>query len=229
MSNEDTKKADSKAKSGGKAAAGKAGASKKAAPATPATKPSGAPRTPTLLARYRKDVIGELMKEFSYSNVNEVPQVKKITLNFGVGSEATSDPNVVKQAVSELTDLSGQRAVATKAKKAIANFKLRAGQPIGAMVTLRGARMWDFLLRLLNLALPRTRDFKGVSNKAFDGRGDYTLGLKEQSIFAELPYEKTPKIRGLNVTISTSATSDAEGLALLKHLGMPFRQEAARS
>ena len=212
---------------GAKAAGSKAPGAKKPAAAKP-VKREGPAELPALLVRYRSDIIPALMKEFGFANVNQVPKVQKVTINFGLG-EATGDPNVIKTTLAELTDLAGQKAVATKAKKAIANFKLRAGQPIGVMVTLRRQRMWDFLLRLMSIAIPRIRDFKGVSNKAFDGRGNYSLGLKEQSSFLELSYERITKVRGLNITITTSANNDAEGKALLGHLGMPFRQETARS
>lgn len=184
-----------------------------------------APTVPRLLARYRSDINKALMQEFGYANVSEVPRLLKVTLNFGLG-EATSDPNLVKSAVSELSDITGQRAVATKAKKAIANFKLRAGLPIGAMVTLRRRRMWEFCDRLFNVAMPRIRDFKGTSTKAFDGRGNYTLGLRDQSLFLELSYERIGKLKGMNITFTTTAKTDAEGRALLRQLGMPFRPDS---
>jgi large subunit ribosomal protein L5 len=178
--------------------------------------------TPRLQSRYREEIIAALMKEFGYSNPNQVPRLDKITLNFGLG-EAVTNPNIVKVATEELTSIAGQRAVVTRSKKAIANFKLRAGLPIGCMVTLRRERMWEFLDRLISVAMPRIRDFKGISGKAFDGRGNYSLGLREQIIFPEINYDKVEKIKGLNVTITTTATTDEEGKALLKHLGMPFR------
>ena len=178
--------------------------------------------TPRLQSRYREEIIAALMKEFGYDNPNQVPRLQKITLNFGLG-EAVTNPNIVKTVTEELTALAGQRAVITRSKKAIANFKLRAGLPIGCMVTLRRERMWEFLDRLISVAMPRIRDFKGISGKAFDGRGNYSLGLREQIIFPEVNYDKVEKIKGLNVTITTTATTDEEGKALLKHLGMPFR------
>jgi large subunit ribosomal protein L5 len=178
--------------------------------------------TPRLQSRYREEIIAALMKDFGYENPNQVPRLEKITLNFGLG-EAVTNPNIVKTATEELTSIAGQRAVVTRSKKAIANFKLRAGLPIGCMVTLRRDRMWEFLDRLINVAMPRIRDFKGISGKAFDGRGNYSLGLREQIIFPEINYDKVEKIKGLNVTITTTATTDEEGKALLKHLGMPFR------
>jgi len=214
-----------------KAAPKKAGASKKgtskAAPKGHVAKAAdeAAPTVPRLLARYRTDIGKAMMQEFGYANVSQVPTLTKMTLNFGLG-EATTDPNIVKSAVSELSDITGQRAVATKAKKAIANFKLRAGLPIGAMVTLRGRRMWEFLDRLFNVAMPRIRDFKGTSTKAFDGRGNYTLGLRDQSLFLELSYERIGKLKGMNITFTTTAKTDAEGRALLRHLGMPFRPDS---
>lgn len=214
-----------------KKASKKAGGSKKSTAKAPAKQTAvaadeAAPKVARLQQRYRDDVRRAMMEQFGYANVSQVPGLSKITLNFGLG-EATSDPNLVKAAVGELSDITGQRAVATRAKKAIANFKLRAGLPIGAMVTLRRRRMWEFLDRLLNVAMPRIRDFKGVSNKAFDGRGNYTLGMKDQSPFLELSYERIGKLKGLNVTITTTAQTDAEGRALLKQLGMPFRGESA--
>jgi large subunit ribosomal protein L5 len=152
----------------------------------------------------------------------EIPTIEKITINMGLG-EAVANPNLIKTAVEELTVISGQRAVVTRAKKSIATFKLREGMPIGCMVTLRGQRMWEFLDRLVTVALPRTRDFKGISGKAFDGRGNYTLGLKEQTIFQEIEYDKLDKVKGMNVCFVTSANTDEEGKALLKRLGMPFK------
>lgn len=178
--------------------------------------------TPRLQQRYREEILAVLMKEFGYSNPMQVPHLEKITLNVGLG-EAVGNPNLVNTAVEELSAIAGQRAVITRAKKSIANFKLRAGLAIGCMVTLRRERMWEFLDRLISVAMPRIRDFKGVNGKAFDGRGNYSLGLKEQIIFPEIDYDKVDKIKGFNVTITTSATTDEEGKALLKHLGMPFR------
>jgi large subunit ribosomal protein L5 len=177
---------------------------------------------PRLQKLYREEVAGGLREEFKYKNVMEIPKLEKITINMGLG-EAVSNPNLIKTAVEELTVISGQRAVITRAKKSIATFKLREGMPIGCMVTLRGQRMWEFLDRLVTVALPRTRDFKGISGKAFDGRGNYTLGLKEQTIFQEIEYDKLDKVKGMNVCVVTSANTDEEGKALLKRLGMPFK------
>ena len=179
-------------------------------------------RTPRLLDMYRNQVIAALKEEFEYKNPMQVPKIEKISINIGLG-EAVANPNLIKGAVEELSVLAGQRAVITRAKKSIATFKLREGMPIGCMVTLRGVRMWEFLDRLVTVALPRVRDFKGVSGKAFDGRGNYNLGLKEQLIFQEVNYDKVDKVKGLNVSIITSAETDAEAKSMLKQLGMPFR------
>jgi large subunit ribosomal protein L5 len=176
-----------------------------------------------LKEHYLKSVIPALVKEFGYSNPMAVPKVDKISVNIGLG-EATQNPKLMDGAVSELATITGQRPVVTKAKKSIAAFKLREGMSIGCMVTLRGQRMYEFLDRLVNVALPRVRDFRGVSKKSFDGRGNYTLGLRDQLIFPEIDYNKVEKVKGLNISITTTAKTDAEGLALLKHLGMPFRQ-----
>ena len=177
---------------------------------------------PRLLKKYRDEVASGLNEEFKYKNVMQIPNIEKITINMGLG-EAVANPNLIKTAVEELSIIAGQRAVITRAKKSIATFKLREGMPIGCMVTLRGQRMWEFLDRLVSVALPRTRDFKGISGKAFDGRGNYTLGLKEQTIFQEIEYDKIDKIKGMNVCFVTSANTDEEGKALLKRLGMPFK------
>jgi large subunit ribosomal protein L5 len=176
-----------------------------------------------LREHYRKNVIPALMKEFGYKNIMAVPKLEKISVNVGLG-EATQNPKLLDSAVSELANITGQRPVVTKAKKSVAAFKVRAGMPIGCMVTLRGERMYEFLDRLVSIALPRVRDFRGVSTKSFDGRGNYTLGLKDQLIFPEIDYNKVDKLKGMNVCITTTAKTDAEGLSLLKHLGMPFRQ-----
>jgi large subunit ribosomal protein L5 len=178
---------------------------------------------PRLLTRYRSDVRARLSKEFGYRNVHQVPTVDKIVVNVGVG-EATQNAKLLERAAEELAMITGQKPIIRKARKSIANFKLREGQAIGCMTTLRGHRMWEFLDRLLNVALPRVRDFKGVSPKAFDGRGNYTLGIREQIIFPEVDYDKVEKITGLNVTVCTTARTDAEARALLAHIGMPFRQ-----
>jgi large subunit ribosomal protein L5 len=171
---------------------------------------------------YIKEIVPKLMKDFSYKSVMEVPRIEKIVLNMGLG-EAIQNVKILDSAVDELGVIAGQKAVITKAKKSIATFKLREGMPIGAMVTLRKDRMFEFLDRLLNISLPRVRDFKGLSPKAFDGNGNYSLGVKEQLIFPEINYDKIDKIKGLNITIVTTAKNDEEGRALLKCLGMPFR------
>jgi len=172
--------------------------------------------------KYQKDVVPRLMKEMGYGNVNQVPRLEKVVLNMGLG-EAIQNAKIMDSAVAEITAISGQKPVVTKSRKAIANFKLRENMAIGCMVTLRGERMYEFLDRLLNLALPRVRDFRGVSDRAFDGRGNYSLGVREQIIFPEIDIDKIDKVRGLTVSIVTTARSDAEGRALLQALGMPFR------
>jgi len=174
-----------------------------------------------LREHYTKNVLPELMKEFGYKNIMAVPKIEKISLNIGLG-EATGNPKLMDGAVNELGQIAGQRPVICKAKKSIAAFKLRENMPIGCMVTLRGDRMYEFLDRLINVSLPRVRDFRGISSKAFDGRGNYTLGLKDQLIFPEIDYNKVEKTKGLNICITTTATTDAEGLALLTQMGMPF-------
>ncbi|MCZ6783642.1 MAG: 50S ribosomal protein L5 [Proteobacteria bacterium] len=178
--------------------------------------------TPRLLERYREDVVSKLRTEFQYKNVHQVPRVQKIVVNIGLG-EATQNPKLLERAAEELGAITGQKCVIRKATKSVSNFKLREGQPIGAMVTLRSRRMWEFMDRLLNVALPRVRDFKGLSIKSFDGRGNYTMGIREQIIFPEVDYDKVERITGMNVTVVTSAKTDGEGKALLEHLGMPFR------
>jgi large subunit ribosomal protein L5 len=178
---------------------------------------------PRLKKRYANDVIPALMRQFNYTNKMQVPRVTKVTVNMGLG-EATQNAKLIESGLLEVTALTGQKPVVTRARKSIATFKLRGGQPIGVMVTLRRDRMWEFLDRLVTFALPRVRDFKGVSPKAFDGQGNYTLGLKEQIIFPEIDYDKVDKIKGLNISIVTTARNDEEGRALLQHLGMPFRQ-----
>ena len=177
---------------------------------------------PRLKQVYEKDVAARLMKEFSLKNRMQVPRIVKITLNMGLG-EAISNPKVIDSAVEELRLVSGQQPVVTKAKKSIATFKLREGQKIGCMVTLRRERMWEFFDRLVSLALPRVRDFKGISPRSFDGRGNFSMGIREQIIFPEINYDKIDKIKGMNISIGTTANSDDEGRALLKYLGMPFR------
>jgi large subunit ribosomal protein L5 len=178
---------------------------------------------PRLKERFEKEVAPALMKEFELKNPMAVPRLHKIVVNMGVG-EATLNAKILDPAVSELGTITGQKAVITRAKKSIAAFKVRAGMPIGAMVTLRGSRMYEFFDRLVNVALPRVRDFRGVSTKSFDGRGNYTLGLKDQLVFAEIDYAKVDKLKGMNVTIVTTARDDNQARALLRHLGMPFRQ-----
>ncbi|HEX4135798.1 MAG TPA: 50S ribosomal protein L5 [Bryobacteraceae bacterium] len=175
-----------------------------------------------LKEHYLKKVVPALTKEFGYKNIMAVPKVEKVSINIGLG-EATGNSKLMDGAVNELTAIAGQKPVIAKAKKSIANFKLREGMAIGTMVTLRGDHMYEFLDRLLNVALPRVRDFRGVSSKSFDGRGNYTLGVKDQLIFPEIDYSKVEKTKGMNICITTSARTDAEGLALLKQLGMPFR------
>jgi large subunit ribosomal protein L5 len=175
-----------------------------------------------LKERYLTKVVPDLTKEFKYKNRMAVPRIEKICLNVGLG-EATQNSKLVDPAVNELGQIAGQRPVITKARRSIAAFKLREGMPIGCTVTLRGDRMYEFLDRLLNVSLPRVRDFRGVSSKSFDGRGNYTLGIKDQLIFPEIDYNKVEKLKGMNICITTTAKTDAEGLALLKHLGMPFR------
>ncbi|MCC6261953.1 MAG: 50S ribosomal protein L5 [Bryobacterales bacterium] len=176
-----------------------------------------------LKEHYTKNVIPGLIKEFGYKNVMAVPKLEKISLNIGLG-EATQNPKLMDPAVSELAQIAGQKPVVTKASKSIAAFKLREGMSVGCMVTLRGDRMYEFFDRLVNVSLPRVRDFRGVSTKSFDGRGNYTLGIKDQLIFPEIDYNKVEKIKGMNICITTTARTDAEGLALLRQLGMPFRQ-----
>ncbi|MBI4002543.1 MAG: 50S ribosomal protein L5 [Nitrospira defluvii] len=177
---------------------------------------------PRLRETYRDQVVPALMKEFGYGNLMQVPRLERIVLNVGMG-EAIQNVKLLESASAELGIITGQKPITTRAKKAIAGFKLRQGMPIGAKVTLRSRRMWEFLDRLISLALPRIRDFRGVSPKAFDGRGNYTLGLKEQLIFPEIEYDTVASIHGMDITIVTTAQTNDEGKALLKHLGMPFR------
>lgn len=175
-----------------------------------------------LKERYKSQVIPTLMKEFSYNNTMAVPRLEKIVLNMGVGREAQANPKVFDQAAMELATVSGQKPVITKAKKSIAAFKLRTGMPVGVLVTLRGERMYEFLDRLINAVLPRVRDFRGVSPRAFDGRGNYTIGIKDQLIFPEIDFNKVDRTRGMNISIVTTARTDEEGRALLREFGMPF-------
>jgi large subunit ribosomal protein L5 len=176
-----------------------------------------------LREHYLKNVLPVLMKDFGFTNVMAAPKVEKVTVNIGLG-EATQNPKLIDGAVTEMGQICGQKPVITKARKSIAAFKLREGMAIGCMVTLRGDTMYEFLDRLMNVALPRVRDFRGVSSRSFDGRGNYTLGLKDQFIFPEIAYEKVEKVKGMNISITTTASTDAEALALLKLMGMPFRQ-----
>jgi large subunit ribosomal protein L5 len=176
-----------------------------------------------LIEFYNKTVVPALTKEFGYTNVMAVPRLEKITLNVGLG-DATQNPKLIDPAVNELSAIAGQKPVVTKAKKSIAAFKLRENMSIGCMVTLRGNQMYEFLDRLVSMALPRVRDFRGISKKSFDGRGNYTLGIKDQLIFPEIDYNKVEKVKGMNICITTTARTDAEALSLLKLMGMPFRQ-----
>jgi large subunit ribosomal protein L5 len=187
-------------------------------------KPESNGYRPRLKARFDQEVRGRLKEDFSYRSPMKVPRIDKITLNMGVG-DAKVNARSLDKAIDELTLIAGQRAQMTRAKKSIAGFKIREGMPIGAKVTLRGARMWEFLDRLVSIALPRIRDFRGLSPASFDGRGNYSLGVREQIIFPEIDYDDVETIRGLDVTITTSADSDEEALALLRELGLPFRTE----
>lgn len=177
---------------------------------------------PRLKEKYQTEVVPALMQEFQYRSVMQAPRLEKIVLNIGLG-EAIQNAKALDAATSDLTAIAGQKPVITRAKKSIAAFKVRQGMPIGVMVTLRGPRMWSFLDRLMNLVLPRLRDFRGVSRRSFDGRGNYSLGLREQIVFPEIDYDKVDKLRGLEVVIVTTAPDDEQGYALLKRLGMPFR------
>jgi len=200
---------------------------KKQAPAREpvAEAPSGEPAPrPRLLDHYEQRVRGKLTQQFGFTNVHQIPRLVKIVLNVGIG-DASKNPKVLDAAVAELGAITGQQPVVTKAKKAIANFNLRAGVPIGCAVTLRGARMFEFLDRFINVAVPRMRDFRGLPDKSFDGRGNYTLGVKEQMIFPEIDYDKVEKIHGMDITFVTTAGRDDAALALLREMGMPFRGE----
>ncbi|MGH2538461.1 MAG: 50S ribosomal protein L5 [Candidatus Promineifilaceae bacterium] len=177
-----------------------------------------------LKQQYREDIVPALMKEFSYSSVMQAPAIQKVVVNVGLG-EALDNAKALEFAVNDIQAITGQKPIITRAKKSVASFKLREGRQIGVKVTLRGERMWSFLTRLIHIALPRTRDFQGVSPDSFDGRGNYSLGLTEQLIFPEINYDKIDKIRGFEVTIVTTARSDEEGRSLLAQLGMPFRQQ----
>ena len=184
--------------------------------------PSVPPPPPRLRTYYRETVVPDLMKKFGYKTVMQVPRVKKITLNMGVG-ETTTDKKILDNAVADMARIAGQKPVVTNARKSIANFKVRAGFPVGCMVTLRGARLYEFLDRLVNIAIPRIRDFRGVSSRAFDGRGNYSLGIKEQIIFPEIEYDKIDALRGMNVAIITTAKTDDEARALLAAFRFPFK------
>ena len=176
-----------------------------------------------LIEHYRNQIVPSLMKEFGYKNINQVPSLKKVTINMGLG-DAVQDVKIIDKATEELSLITGQKPVVTKARKSIASFKLREGMPIGCAVTLRGAHMYEFLDRLINAVLPRLRDFRGISPNGFDGRGNYTLGLKDQGVFPEIPFDKIDKARGMNITVVTTAESDEEGKSLLTAFGMPFRR-----
>ena len=177
----------------------------------------------TLKEKYSEDIVPKLTEQFSFSNVHQVPKVVKITINRGLG-EASQNAKALESSINELTVITGQKPVVTRAKKAIAGFKIREGMPVGVMVTLRGAKMYAFLERLINLALPRIRDFRGISPKSFDGRGNYSLGVREQLMFPEIDYDSIDQIRGMDISIVTSAANDEEGRALLREMGMPFRE-----
>jgi large subunit ribosomal protein L5 len=179
--------------------------------------------TPRLKTKYREEIAGKLREEFSYENVMQIPGLVKIVVNMGVG-DAARDSKLIDGAIRDLTTITGQKPAVTKARKSIAQFKLREGQPIGCHVTLRGDRMWEFLDRTLSLALPRIRDFRGLSPKQFDGRGNYTFGLTEQVMFHEIDQDKIDRTRGMDITVVTTATNDDEGRALLRHLGFPFKE-----
>jgi len=225
----DDKKDDAKAQQAQKEAVQAKQAAKKEAPkkekggAAPiATGKEEKGPTPRLAIQYKEKVVPDLMQKFGYKTVMQVPRIRKITINMGVG-ETTSDKKVLDNAVADMTRIAGQKPVVTKARRSIANFKVRAGFPVGCMVTLRGARMYEFLDRLVNIAMPRIRDFRGVSNRAFDGRGNYSLGFKEQIIFPEIEYDKIDALRGMNIAITTTAKTDDEARALLSAFRFPFK------
>jgi len=203
-------------------AKGEASKKKAAEPAGPAPKYKRE-QPPRLKQTYEKTIRQAMMKEFSYSSMMEVPRILKVSVNMGLG-KAKDEPKMIDNAIEELKAITGQSPVVSRAKKDIAVFKLRKGQKIGVMVTLRRERMWEFLDRLVNIALPRVRDFRGVSSRGFDGRGNFTMGVREQIIFPEIEYDKIDSIKGMNISIVTTAETDAEGRALLTHIGMPFRQ-----
>lgn len=222
---EETKKA---VKAAPKKTTAKKAAPKAEAPAEAKVEKKTAKKAPAapsnrLLAKYRNEVIPELVKEFGYTSVMQAPRLEKVVINIGVG-DATANAKALDDAVADLATIAGQKPVVTKAKKSIATFKVREGQAIGCKVTLRGIRMYEFLDKLVSIALPRVRDFRGVSRNAFDGHGNYTLGVKEQLIFPEIDYDKVTKVRGMDVVIVTTANTDKEAAALLEKLGMPFRR-----
>jgi large subunit ribosomal protein L5 len=218
------KKAERAAKAKAKGEAGPGGKKKAPAQEGPAPKYKRE-KPPTLKAKYDTTIKPAMMKEFGYSSVMQVPRITKVTVNMGLG-KAKDEPKMIEFGIDEMKTITGQSPVVSRAKKDIAVFKLRKGQKIGVMVTLRRERMWEFLDRLLNIALPRVRDFRGVSPRGFDGRGNFTMGVKEQIIFPEIEYDKIDSIKGMNISIVTTADTDAEGRSLLTHLGMPFRQPA---
>lgn len=225
---DEKKKAAAKPKADNKPEGGAAKKSaRKSAPTAQLAKPVTATAqekvVPRLRTKYEQEVIPALIRQFGYKNKMQVPRLQKITVNMGLG-EAVQNAKIIDAGVNEIAAITGQKPVVTRARKSIASFKLRQGVPIGVMVTLRRDRMWEFFDRLVTFALPRVRDFKGVSPKAFDGAGNYTLGLKEQIIFPEIDYDKVEKIKGMNISVVTTAKNDEEGRALLQHLGMPFRQ-----
>jgi large subunit ribosomal protein L5 len=224
--NDDAKAAaEAKKKERAEKAKAKAGGGKKAAEPTGPAPKYKREKAPRLKKTYDDQVRGALMKEFNYKTPMQVPRIVKVTVNMGLG-KAKDEPKMIDNGVEELKAITGQSPVVSRAKKDIAVFKLRKGQKIGVMVTLRRERMWEFLDRLCNIALPRVRDFRGVSPRGFDGRGNFTMGVREQIIFPEIEYDKIDSIKGLNISIVTTAKTDAEGRALLTHLGMPFRQPA---
>ncbi|MAD60192.1 MAG: 50S ribosomal protein L5 [Myxococcales bacterium] len=183
--------------------------------------------TPRLKKKYNEEITGTLKTEFGYTNDHQIPKITKVVLNMGLG-EATQNPKIIEDAQNELTMIAGQHAVITRAKRSIATFKLREGMPIGTSVTLRRERMWEFLDRLISISLPRVRDFRGVNPKGFDGRGNFSMGIQEHIIFQEIDYDKINKIKGLNISIVTTAKTDEEARSLLSHIGMPFRKSGKR-
>jgi large subunit ribosomal protein L5 len=211
------------AKSAAAAKAPKKSAPKASAATEPASAPTAGPGRPRLQQRYRAEIVQALREEFNHSNVHQVAGVTKVVVNMGVG-EAARDSKLIEGAIRDLAAITGQKPQVTKARKSIAQFKLREGMPIGAHVTLRGDRMWEFLDRLLSTALPRIRDFRGLSPKQFDGRGNYTFGLTEQSVFHEIDQDKIDRVRGMDITVVTTATTDDEGRSLLRRLGFPFKE-----